>query len=101
MCLAEASLSFTCIQLFEFDGIAVHGPTMSAAVFSGGNGGGVTPVPVPNTVVKASSADGTALEREWESRSSPEISSKPRCEGIGASSISAPNSLSTDGGVFG
>src|SRR2546426_12823017 len=26
---------------------------------SGGNGGGVTPVPIPNTAVKPSSADGT------------------------------------------
>ena len=26
----------------------------------GGNGGGVTPVPIPNTEVKPSSADGTA-----------------------------------------
>src|SRR4029450_5519109 len=27
---------------------------------SGGNGGGATPVPIPNTAVKPSSADGTA-----------------------------------------
>ncbi len=34
---------------------------------SGGNGGGETPVPIPNTAVKPSSADGTAVYL-WESR---------------------------------
>jgi hypothetical protein len=38
--------------------------------FPGGNGGGVTPVPIPNTVVKPSSADGTAVFL-WESRTLP------------------------------
>ena len=33
--------------------------------------GGETPVPIPNTAVKPSSADGTSLARGWESRSSP------------------------------
>ena len=31
----------------------------------------VTPVPIPNTVVKLFSADGTWLEAAWESRTSP------------------------------
>ena len=31
----------------------------------------VTPVPIPNTTVKLHSADGTARETVWESRSSP------------------------------
>ena len=34
-----------------------------------GNGGGATPVPIPNTVVKSSSADGTWVATPWESRS--------------------------------
>jgi hypothetical protein len=38
---------------------------------AGGNGEGVTPVPIPNTVVKPFSADGTARETAWESRSPP------------------------------
>ena len=38
--------------------------------FPGGNGGGATPVPIPNTVVKPSSADGTA-DLLWESRTLP------------------------------
>ena len=38
--------------------------------FPGGNGGGVTPVPIPNTVVKPSCADGTAVFL-WESRALP------------------------------
>lgn len=33
--------------------------------------GGATPVSIPNTVVKPSWVDGTALAREWESRSVP------------------------------
>ena len=37
----------------------------------GGYGGGVTPVPIPNTEVKPSSPDGTALETGWESRPLP------------------------------
>ena len=33
--------------------------------------GGATPVPIPNTEVKPSRADGTALVTAWESRSLP------------------------------
>ena len=32
---------------------------------------GVTPVPIPNTMVKTRAADGTTLETMWESRWSP------------------------------
>ena len=32
---------------------------------------GVTPVPIPNTMVKPKEADGTALETVWESRWPP------------------------------
>ena len=39
--------------------------------FPGGDGGGVPPVPISNTEVKPSSADGTALETRWESRKLP------------------------------
>jgi hypothetical protein len=39
----------------------------------GGNGGGVTPVPIPNTEVKPSRADGTWRETAWESRSPPDF----------------------------
>ena len=38
---------------------------------SGGYSEGETPVPFPNTEVKPFSADGTARETVWESRSSP------------------------------
>ena len=37
----------------------------------GDHGGGVTPVPIPNTAVKPSSADGTARAAWWESRTLP------------------------------
>ncbi len=40
---------------------------------SGDYGGGETPLPIPNRVVKTSCADGTALETRWESRTLPEI----------------------------
>ncbi len=32
-------------------------------MFSGDNGGGATPVPIPNTAVKPFSGDGTATSR--------------------------------------
>ena len=37
---------------------------------------GGTPVPIPNTKVKAGAADGTALETMWESRWLPETKEK-------------------------
>ena len=37
----------------------------------GDDGGGDTPLPIPNREVKPASADGTAGETPWESRSSP------------------------------
>src|SRR5213596_1300141 len=46
---------------------------------SGGDSGGVTPVPIPNTAVKPSSADGTARVAWWESRTLPgfHLASRP------------------------
>ena len=43
----------------------------------GGYFGGVTPVPIPNTEVKPTRADGTAREAVWESRSPPHFSEEP------------------------
>src|SRR5690606_36454352 len=43
----------------------------SAPNVLGGHSGGVPPVPIPNTAVKPSSADGTAGAALWESRSPP------------------------------
>ena len=45
--------------------------------FSGGNSIEATPVPIPNTEVKLYSADGTAWEAVWESRTLPGIFFKP------------------------
>jgi hypothetical protein len=39
--------------------------------FFGGDGEEATPVPIPNTEVKLFSADGTAREAVWESRTPP------------------------------
>ena len=44
-----------------------------ASEFFGGNCEEVTPVPIPNTAVKLLSADGTAREAVWESRTPPKI----------------------------
>ena len=35
-----------------------------------------TPVPIPNTMVKPQTADGTALETGWESRWPPNLKKK-------------------------
>ena len=45
----------------------VHGLPLS-----GGHSEGATPVPIPNTVVKPLSPDGTAWVTAWESRKLPE-----------------------------
>src|SRR6185503_14271973 len=42
--------------------------------FAGGHRIRVTPVPIPNTEVKPATADGTAWETVWESRSLPALS---------------------------
>ncbi len=55
------------------DSLTVSGP-LSAFLVSGDCSGGEIPVPIPNTVVKPSSADDTAWESVWESRSSPDFS---------------------------
>jgi hypothetical protein len=49
------------------------GASQSNNAFSrkGDDGGGDTPLPIPNREVKPASADGTARETSWESRSSP------------------------------
>ena len=46
-------------------------PFVCSDNFSGGYIGGVTPVPIPNTEVKPSRADGTPRETARESRSPP------------------------------
>jgi hypothetical protein len=43
----------------------------------GGYSEEVTPVPIPNTEVKLFSADGTAWETAWESRTPPEFMQMP------------------------
>ncbi len=49
---------FTCIKFIDFPGAHT---------------GGETPVPIPNTVVKPSRADGTGRLPAWESRSVPGV----------------------------
>ena len=58
---------------FPFARDASRGSLHASIFFSGGNAGGVTPVPISNTEVKSSWADGTAGATLWESRSLPEL----------------------------
>ena len=46
---------------------------------------GVTPVPIPNTMVKTQTAEGTALETVWESRWPPNL--KEKDEGRSAAEV--------------
>ena len=45
--------------------------------YAGGHRSRVTPVPIPNTEVKPATADGTAWETVWESRSLPALFLEP------------------------
>ena len=49
----------------------------SSIAFFGGHSEEVPPVPIPNTEVKLFSADGTAWETMWESRSPPVLHKSP------------------------
>ncbi len=49
----------------------------------GGDGGGVPHVPIPNTTVKPSSADGTWTAGSWESRTPPSEEPLPMLFGGG------------------
>src|SRR5215471_12345747 len=49
---------------------------LAAGAFPGGHRSRVTPVPIPNTEVKPATADGTAWETAWESRSLPGLFSR-------------------------
>ena len=55
----------------------------SPAEFPGGHRRGVTPVPIPNTEVKPSTADGTACVSAWESRSLPGLILRPDAKASG------------------
>src|SRR5262249_4498552 len=48
-------------------------PVKIRSHFAGGHRSRVTPVPIPNTEVKPATADGTARETVWESRSLPAL----------------------------
>ena len=75
--------------------IATHSQPSQAStcscfyVFPGGNSGEATPVPIPNTEVKLSRADGTAGATLWESRTLPGFFQKARDSHRGPSPFSA------------
>src|ERR1041384_8231335 len=51
-------------------------PEVLRIEYAGGHRIRVTPVPIPNTEVKPDTADGTAWETAWESRSLPALFSE-------------------------
>ena len=68
-------------------------PCVTVSQSYGGHSGGETPGPIPNPEAKPSSADGTALDRVWESRTPPNTISQntPRPPGPGVFCISKPH----------
>ena len=70
------SRSLSCSELCSRTLTIVASAIPIATPRFGGHGGGGTPGPIPNPEVKPSSADGTALETEWESRSLPRLRSE-------------------------
>ena len=72
-------------RLFGTIGFERYAPLVNGAARSrtpdtknaGGHRIRVTPVPIPNTEVKPDTADGTAWETVWESRSLPAVNQSP------------------------
>ena len=58
-------------SLFNFEGVLTNS-------IVGVDCDEVPPVPIPNTEVKLSYADGTALATKWESREPPELYLSPK-----------------------
>jgi hypothetical protein len=54
----------------------VRGVHVTVSQSYGGHSGGETPGPIPNPEAKPSSANGTALDRVWESRTPPNTVSR-------------------------
>ena len=63
------------VLAMEFSG-ATRSSRRALTTDFGGHSGGVTPVPIPNTEVKPTSADGTWGEIPWESRTPPDFAPK-------------------------
>ena len=61
-----------------------------AASFAGGHRIRVPPVPIPNTEVKPDTADGTARETAWESRSLPALILEARSSTDGRAFVCTP-----------
>ena len=74
------SLGYTCKRVSAADASTPTVPIRHShlKIMAGGHGAGATPVPIPNTVVKPHSADGTARETGWESTTPPAQTTKPR-----------------------
>ena len=78
---------------------SVQQPDLSKPLFFlvGGFAARVTPVPIPNTVVKPRRADGTAEETRWESTTSPAFFSRaPSCLCAWWGFHASPNRGNTD-----
>ena len=66
-------IGFVAMQFLKIRGLLLRAlqPNRKTHFIKGDEGGGDTPLPIPNREVKPASADGTAGETLWESRSSP------------------------------
>ena len=69
--LDAQSLTRSCSVLKEQVSFNEAKSIQNTATSFGGDGGGEPRVPIPNTTVKPSSADGTWTAGSWESRTSP------------------------------
>jgi hypothetical protein len=74
-CLETRTIPISQI-LFTPEVTCRRGRTRGGSTLAGDYSARATPVPIPNTVVKPRSADGTAGEIRWESTTSPACSSE-------------------------
>ena len=84
--VSRSKLPFAGYSVQLFEKIVWDDPPVARAASEGGTPGSkfagghrirVPPVPIPNTEVKPDTADGTAWETVWESRSLPALFRRP------------------------
>ena len=70
---SRATWKFFSIQLSRRDRLRAQARRLAGDQVSGAHGGGVPPVPIPNTAVKPASADDSRTAGSLESRSVPDL----------------------------
>ena len=71
---SRGTWKFFSIQLSRRDRLRAQARRLGGDQVSGAHGGGVPPVPIPNTAVKPASADDSRTAGSLESRSVPDLS---------------------------